>query len=100
MFRSCVCTIVVFIASSFAFASQDTIGPNGIMSVGLPCFNGQPLTGAGVAVGQVEAYRPSDPTFDTNAMLNNTDVQPKAVFFHKSTTDFTPDANVPGQMAF
>jgi hypothetical protein len=49
---------VMFVAR--AEASQESIGPKGINSAGLLGFDGQPLTGAGVAIGQVELVRPGN----------------------------------------
>jgi hypothetical protein len=41
-----------------AYASTNTIGMGGINSAGLQTFNGMPLDGAGVSIGQVESTRP------------------------------------------
>jgi hypothetical protein len=70
-----VTAVAVLDVSRQADASQDTIGPNGINSGGLG------LTGAGVAIGQVEILRPGKPGFDTAANCCNTDVNPTGVFY-------------------
>jgi len=75
---------------SITNASDDTIGDNGIRSVGLTLPNGSPLNGMGIGIGQSEGFRPGDPTdpngaiFDTmdvNGSLINTFVDPEEVFF-------------------
>ena len=63
------------------FASTDTIGDNGIMSIGLRTFNGMPLNGAGVSIGQVEDYRPTKPGFDTDSELLNSFINPSQVYW-------------------
>ncbi len=67
-------------------ASEDTIGPNGIYSAGLKIGNDD-LDGSGITIGQVEPFRPGDPTqpngmnFDTTGSLFNSSVDPAEVFF-------------------
>ncbi len=99
MYRQFFTMAAVFLIAGAATASQDTIGDNGIMSAGLLGFDGQPLTGANVGIGEVQPFRPADPTFDTNPTFNNSFVKPAAVFFHTHSPDnFTPIANTGGQM--
>lgn len=81
-------SVVLFCTlSGVVNASTVTIGENGINSVGLSLPNGNPLNGSGIAIGQVEGFRPGDPTmpngadFDTMANLFNTNVDPQEVFF-------------------
>jgi hypothetical protein len=59
----------------FAAASADSNGPNGINSSALS------QTGAGIDIGQVETKRPGDPSFDTNAALFNSTVNPAGVYY-------------------
>lgn len=74
--------IVAFVLSlpSVLDASEDSNGPNGINSIGLQDAMGNPLTGLGVELGQVERLRPGKPVFDTDAMCCNADVDPTGVF--------------------
>lgn len=74
-----------------AYASQNTIGPNGIDSAGLLGFNGQVLTGAGVAIGQVELRRPGRSGTDLMQPSYKSTVQPAGVFFRNTNTNFTPN---------
>lgn len=69
------------VAVGMASASDDTIGPNGINSVGLtlPLPNGSPLTGDGIGIGQVEFGRPMDP--DLNDAQFNPFIDPEITFF-------------------
>jgi hypothetical protein len=53
---------IVFILAGVAQADSYTTGPNGINSAGLLDFDGTPLTGAGVVIGQVEPGRPGRTT--------------------------------------
>ena len=81
-----------------AFGSVDTIGPNGINSVGLTTANGLPLNGGAVgavnpvAIGQVEPDRPGDPSFDTDPTLFHTAVDPAGVFYLKEGPPVTFNA--------
>jgi hypothetical protein len=81
-----------------AYASQDTIGPNGINSAGLTTANGLPLNGGAVttftpvAIGQVESFRPGDNSFDADATLKNATVDPAGVFFLKEGPPITYNA--------
>ena len=59
--------------------SQDSIGPNGILSAGLLDFDGNPLTGADINIGQVEPNRPGLVGYDTDADCCNVDVIPSDV---------------------
>lgn len=65
---------------STAIASQDSIGLNGINSAGLLDANGQPLTGAGVGIGQVDFQRPGDADVGDDLTHRNTTVNPEAVY--------------------
>lgn len=53
-------TGTVLLLAGASYASNITIGPNGINSAGLLDFNGNPLTGAFAVIGQVEQGRPGD----------------------------------------
>ncbi len=94
-------------------ASEDTIGIHGIRSAGLQLPNGSPLNGSGIGIGQVEPFRPGDPTrpngtlFDTTGNLINSSVDPAEVFFTQfanpgvpsNSFTFAPNVNgtiVPG----
>jgi len=74
------------ITTSSAFASQDSIGPNGINSASL-----LGLTGAGVGIGQVEPFRPGIPGTDS-AANSNPDVQPTGVFVRDGAA--APNMNI------
>jgi len=80
------------------YASEETIGPNGINSAGLTLPNGIPLTGAGIGIGQVESRRPGDPTqpsgmpFDTTGSLINSSVDPEEVFFARYANPSNPSS--------
>src|SRR5262245_40252310 len=77
------CLIWLSIAQ-FACASADSIGPNGSNSEGLKGNDNQPLTGAGVSIGQVELTRPGKLTTNggpDDAAHSNDSVNPTAVFF-------------------
>ena len=69
--------VVVTLASALqqsTYGSTDSIGPNGINSASLG------LTGDGVSIGQVEAFRPGKPGFDTAAMCCEATIEPTDVF--------------------
>jgi len=91
--------LIVGLSFSHAYASQDTIGPNGINSAGLTTANGLPLNGGAVAsvnpvaIGQVETFRPGDNSFDTDATLKNATVDPAGVFFLKQGPPITYNAS-------
>lgn len=51
----CAAVAAQLLRGQVAWASADSIGPNGINSSGLP------LTGMGVDIGQAEDFRPGDP---------------------------------------
>ncbi len=90
MNRLGICTAVVF-ASTFwvaitTYASQETIGPNGINSAGLTLFNGNPLTGSGIAIGQVERSRPGKTGVDS-ANKRHPSVNPAGVFRQNGTAN-------------
>lgn len=53
-----------------ALGDSQTIGPHGIDSAGLVDFNGAPLAGTGVSIGQVESRRPGKPGLDNNSNAN------------------------------
>jgi hypothetical protein len=80
------------------YASQDTIGVNGINSAGLTSANNLPLNGGAVgtfgpvAIGQVESFRPGDTSFDTDATLKNATVDPAGVFFLRQGPPITYNA--------
>jgi len=75
--------IVVFaLFSNAVFGSTDSIGPKGIDATGL-----MGLTGSNIGIGQVEQFRPGNPTgpgdpnLDTNAALFNSTVNPTQVYY-------------------
>ena len=72
-----VCSLLLV---GVAAASQDSIGPNGINSAGLLGADGQPLTGEGVGIGQVEFQRPGDADVGDDLTHRNTTVDPEAVW--------------------
>jgi Subtilase family len=74
-----------------ALGSADSIGPNGINSAGLLGADGQPLTGAGVSIGQVETARPGKPSFDSAANSNAATV-PNLLFLQADPA--TPDVRI------
>jgi hypothetical protein len=79
LFIFSLCILSVSIAS----ASPDTVGSNGIDSAGLTGFDQQPLTGAGVNIGQVEQNRPGKITTSggpDDAAYSVTTTIPTAVF--------------------
>jgi hypothetical protein len=88
------------VIATHAFASVDTIGPNGINSAGLTTANGLPLNGGAVgtvpavAIGQVEIDRPGDPSFDNDPTLFHTAVDPAQVFFLRQGPPTTFNATV------
>jgi subtilisin family serine protease len=55
-------------------AGEDSIGSNGIDSASLN------LTGADIAIGQVEPFRPGQNGYDTDANCCNSTIQPSGVF--------------------
>jgi hypothetical protein len=90
---NCVaCTIIVAIGNATTSASLNTIGPNGINSAGLTLFNGMPLDGDGVRVGQVEDIRPGITGFD-NAGNSNSSVVPTNVYIGAGGS-LTMNANI------
>lgn len=68
------------IAPLSVFSDEPSRGPQGINAADLP------LTGAGVAIGQVEESRPSTPDFD-HPLLTNSYVVPAAVFSQTSVAN-------------
>ncbi len=75
--------IVVFVLlSNAALGSTDSIGPKGIDATGL-----MGLTGSSIGIGQVEQWRPGNPTgpgdpdLDTNPALFNSTVNPTQVYY-------------------
>ncbi|MEX2168423.1 MAG: S8 family serine peptidase [Pirellulales bacterium] len=84
-----VCMVVLLTGA--VQASTDTIGPNGISSAGLTDFNGDPLTGEGISIGQVELLRPGKPGFDNNSNANFGTV-PTAVYLLDDRIAPTPNS--------
>ncbi len=108
--RAAIFSVIIFsLVVPHVEASNETIGSKGILSEGLtlPNPNLNPLTGSGIGIGQVEGFRPGDPTqpngmpLDTDADLLNPFVDPQEVFFAQvddpfnptSITSFSPTAN-------
>ena len=89
--RTLLVTIFGCLVSISLFASQDTIGPNGINSAGLrdACPQHNLLTGDGIAIGQMEAARPGKDRVDTVANCCNSFIVPTGVYFQ----DMDADAN-------
>jgi subtilisin family serine protease len=89
--------LVVFDFTS-ANASQVTIGNDGINSAGLLGLNGMPLTGAGIAIGQVEIGRPGRRVTnggpDDNAH-SDASIIPAGLFLG-NTVDTVPNTHVDG----
>jgi hypothetical protein len=73
-------------------ASQDSIGPFGINSLGLLGVDGQPLTGNGILIGQIEFERPGDADVGDSLDHRNTTVNPAAVY---ERTSPNPPPNPP-----
>lgn len=73
------CALAILQTATTAFASLDTIGPFGINSAGLTRFDGMPLNGDGIVVGQVEELRPAVPGYD-DAGNSNSNIQPAGVY--------------------
>jgi len=85
--RAALCRIVAISAtvfSSSAHGSQDSLGPNGINSLGLG------LTGDMVAVGQVEDYRSAKTDYDSIAN-SNTFIDPLYVQQQDRTSEQNED---------
>ncbi|HZZ28117.1 MAG TPA: S8 family serine peptidase [Pirellulales bacterium] len=89
--RSLIVVLCFLIPHSLADASQDTIGPHGINSQGLLDFNGQPLTGDGISIGEVEVQRPGKPNYDSDSN-SNFNVKVAAVFAIENVAP--PDTDV------
>jgi hypothetical protein len=85
---------VVFLLANLALADSYSIGPNGINSVGLVDFDGTPLTGAGVVIGQVEPGRPGDADVGDDLAHRNTTTNPAGVFIQNNPDDPPPNTNV------
>jgi Subtilase family len=93
-FRStCAGIVVSALLASPAVASQDSVGPNGINSASLSGADGQPLTGAGVGIGQVDIQRPGDVDVGDDLDHRNTTVDPEAVYERDQPNP--PPANPP-----
>lgn len=90
MLATFILSLVVNVESGFA--SLDTIGENGINSANLSTFDGQPLNGNGVIVGQVEDLRPGVFGYD-NAGNSNSFVDPTSVYI-QAGGGTTPDMNI------
>jgi hypothetical protein len=88
---------VCALCANSVWASQDTIGPNGINSKGLIAPDGQPLDGTGVKIGQVEETRPGDPFGDPlkvdDAASSNNTVNPAAVYYRQTATNYNATPN-------
>jgi hypothetical protein len=69
------------IASTSLQASEDSIGPNGINSLGIA------LDGMGISIGQVEPGRPGKFGFDTAVNCCNDKIVPSGVFVHDLDAD-------------
>jgi hypothetical protein len=93
MFRlKYACAIAsVFLLASAALADTYSNGPEGINSTGLFDFDGVPLTGAGVVIGQVEPGRPGDAQAGDNAAHRNTTTDPADVFIQNNPGDPPPN---------
>ena len=90
---TCAGIVVSAVLVNVAVASQDSIGPNGINSAGLLGADGQPLTGNGVGIGQVEFQRPGDADVGDDLAHRNFTVDPQAVFERDQPNP--PPANPP-----
>jgi hypothetical protein len=73
--------------ASATLADTITVGPNGINSAGLLDFDGMPLTGAGVVIGQVEPGRPGDAHVGDDLAHRNTTTNPADVFVQDIADD-------------
>lgn len=76
----CFCVL-----TSSAHASTITITGIGINSLGLRDAQGDLLTGAGVAIGQVEPHRPGDVDAGDLPANRNSFIDPEAVFYRDGT---------------
>jgi hypothetical protein len=98
MNRSRFCSTCAMVGAIFATgplgASTITIGPNGINSAGLLNANGQPLTGAGIAIGQVEEGRPGDADVGDDLAHRNTTINPAGVFIRDDLEPITPNDSI------
>ena len=79
---------------SSSYADLTSIGPNGINAIGLTTASGQPLTGAGASIGQVEENRPGKrfPEGPDNFANSNGSVIPESAFLNNNLF-MTPPAN-------
>jgi hypothetical protein len=79
-----IVALIAIVMPAKIYASQDTIGPNGINSVGLTTKNGVLLTGFGASIGQVELNRPGKraPSGSDDAAHSNATIDPTSVFLH------------------
>src|SRR3989304_651233 len=66
MFLRIVCVLAVGGTAAIALAGAESIGVQGIDAVGLVDFNGDPLTGQFVDIGQVETARTGIAGYDTD----------------------------------
>jgi len=76
----CFCVL-----TSTVSASTITISSIGINSLGLRDAQGDLLTGAGIAVGQVEPHRPGDVEAGDDDAFLNSEIDPEAVFYRDGT---------------
>lgn len=60
-----------FLILNPVYASIESLGPGGINSLGLQLPNGNPLTGNGFSIGQVETQRPGKTTIDDGSNSNS-----------------------------
>jgi len=74
-----------------AMGDTITIGPNGINSAGLLDFDGMPLTGTGVVIGQVEEARPGDAEVGDDLAHRNTTTNPADVFIQDNPGNPPPN---------
>jgi hypothetical protein len=75
--------IAVALAACIAYGDDVSTGVDGIHARGLRAPDGGTLTGAGIAIGQVEPNRPGKPGFDDPA-FSHPKVEPKSVFVQQN----------------
>jgi len=92
--ENCWATASAILMASSTLADTITVGPNGINSAGLLDFDGMPLTGAGVVIGQVEPGRPGDADVGDDLAHRNTTTNAADVYVQDIAGDPPPNANV------